>query len=85
LVLLRSLEVAAHETDQPVQLIGDFGEPHVDVIHALFMEAHARLHMDHILCLELLHLSLTPLNLRHHYRGVLKLSNFVFEVHLNLV
>ena len=29
------------ETDQPVELVGDFRQSHIDVAHALFMKAHA--------------------------------------------
>jgi len=76
--LLRSPEVAAHETDQSIELIRDLGEAHVNMLHALFVQLHA-------LGLQFLYLSLAPLDLRHHHGGVLKSSNLLLEVHLKLV
>jgi hypothetical protein len=49
------------------------------------MNPHAFLHVDDVLGLELLHLGLAALDLRHDYDGILKLSNLLVEVHLNLV
>jgi hypothetical protein len=83
--LVRPLEMAAHESDQPIEFIGDLGQAHVNVIHALIMNPHAFLHIDDVLGLELLHLSLTALDLCHHDGSILKFPDFLIEVHLNLV
>ena len=81
---MRSLEVAAHETNQPIKLIGDLSQAHIDVSHALLMQSHALLHVNDVLGLKFLYLGLTALDLRHHDRGVLKLPDFLFEVHPEL-
>ena len=83
--LVRPLEMAAHESDQPIEFICDLGQAHVNVIHALIMNPHAFLHVDDVLSLEFLHFSLATLNLRHHQGGVLEFPDFLVEVHPNLV
>jgi len=83
--LLRSLEVATHETDHAIELIRNLSETHIDVRHTLFVHSHALLHIDDVLGLKFLYLSLAALDLCHHHRGVLKLPDFVLEVHLSLV
>ena len=81
---MRSLEVAARETNQPIKLIGDLSQAHMDVSHALLMQSHALLHVNDVLGLKFLYLGLTALDLRHHDRGVLKLPDFLFvTIHLD--
>jgi hypothetical protein len=75
--LLRSLKVAAHETDQAVELVGDLREAHIDMGHALFVQGHT-------FGLQFLDLSLAALDFRHHHGGVLQSPDLLFEVHLNL-
>ena len=77
-MLVRPLEVAVHEPDQAIELVRDFRQSHVNVSHAFFVQFHA-------LRLQFLYRSLTALDLRHDYDGVLELSNHLLEVHLNVV
>src|SRR5579863_8535034 len=67
-------EIAVHEPDQPVQLIGDLGQAHVDVVHALLVEREA-------LGLHLLHFRLAALNLSHDNQRVLEPIDLLLEVH----
>ena len=82
---MRPFEVAAHEPDQPVELVGDLRQPGVDVIHALLVHPQALLRMDEIFSLELLNLGLPPLDIGHHDDRILESPDFLFEVHLYLV
>ena len=83
--LVRALEIATYEPDQPVEFVSDLRQAHIDVVHALLMQAQAFLRVDEIFGLEFLHLGLTPLDIGHHNGSVLESPDFLFEVHLYLV
>jgi len=76
--------MAVHETDQPVELVGGFSERQFDMLHSLFVLGEAIEHLlsqgIHFLRLQLLHFSLTPLDLCNNDKSILKLRHLLFEV-----
>ena len=45
-------KLPALEADQPVKLVGDFRQSHINVAHALFMQAHALRLLDQSLLMQ---------------------------------
>ena len=69
--------------NQPVQLVADLFQSLLDARHPIVVLLHPHTHRIDLLCLQLLHLRLTALDLRHYDECILEFSNCFLEIHVS--